>query len=59
MSIKNTEILNFIKSQTNYCPDVPEQSVIDSWPQLQRKPALNADEQKFYQQYLQAVEIAP
>lgn len=45
MSIKNTEILNIIKSQTNYCPDVPEQSVIDSWPQLQRKPA-NADEAK-------------
>ena len=40
------DILGYIKSQSNYCPDVPEQSVIDSWPQLHRKPVLNADEIK-------------
>ena len=49
---------------------VPEKSIIDSWPQMQRKkyehglmkqePVLqNADEAKFYAAYLDAMRYAP
>lgn len=49
---------------------VPEQSITDSWPQMQRKecehclikhePVLqNADEAKFYAAYLDAMKYAP
>ena len=46
---KKNKALNITKSQKDFAPDVPEQSVIDTWPTLQRKPALNADELKHFE----------
>jgi len=35
---KKSKALNISKSQKDFAPEVPEQSVIDTWPKLQRKP---------------------
>lgn len=49
MNAKKNKAPNITKSQKDFAPDVPEQTVIDTWPKLQRKPALNADELKHFE----------
>lgn len=59
MTAKNNEILDFVKSQNNYTPDVPEQSVIDTWPKLQRKPVTGQDIAKYLKKAKTALEYVP
>lgn len=49
MNAKKNKALNISKSQKDFAPEVPEQSVIDTWQKLQRKPALNADELEHFE----------
>ncbi|BAP36656.1 hypothetical protein AS4_17160 [Acinetobacter guillouiae] len=47
MNVKKNKALNITKSQKDFAPDVPEQSVIDTWPKLQRKSVTGQDIAKY------------
>ena len=53
MTEKSFQEIKSLKECTNGAWDaealIPAQSVIDTWPKLQRKPALNADELKHFE----------
>lgn len=59
MNAKKNKTLNITKSQKDFAPDVPEQSVIDTWPKLQRKPVTGQDIAKYLKNAEEALGYVP
>ena len=56
---KKNKALNITKSQKDFAPDVPAQSVIDTWPKLQRKPVTGQDIAKYLKNAEKALGYVP
>lgn len=59
MNAKKNKPLNTAKSQKDFAPDVPKQSVIDTWPKLQRKPVTGQDIAKYLKSVNEALGYVP
>lgn len=59
MNAKKNKTLNISKSQNDFAPDVPEQSVIDTWPKLQRKSVTGQDIAKYLKNAKEALGYVP
>ena len=47
MNAKKNKALGITKTQQDFAPEVPAQSVIDTWPKLQRKSVTGQDIAKY------------
>lgn len=59
MNAKKNKTLNITKSQKDFAPDVPAQSVIDTCSTLQRKPVTGQDIAKYLKNAKEALEYVP
>lgn len=59
MNAKKNKALNISKSQKDFAPEVPEQSVIDTWPKLQRKSVTCQDIAKYLKNAKEAMGYVP
>lgn len=59
MNIKKNKAIRSQKSEKDFAPDVPEQSVIETWPKLQRKTVTGQEIAKYLKKAKTALEYVP
>ncbi|WP_336932131.1 hypothetical protein [Acinetobacter bereziniae] len=59
MNAKKNKTLDISKSQKDFAPDVPVQTVIDTWPKLHRKIVTGQDIAKYLKNAEEALRYVP